>query len=517
MTYLLSYIYLVGLGLGAVGYYGVNAANILVLSPVISHSHTIHVNALTRALAARGHKLVILSPDPEKQKNDNITIIHLEGGFDMECFKTGLEEMPPSENVITLMNLMFDNSIEACELLLFSEGNKRFLREYKNHKFDIIVIDAGFMECFLKYAHVFDNIHIVGFSAYFSVHPSLLGDFDNPSYVPHHLSYFTDKMNFRERVSNWFYYTYYSLMRRFWFLPKQDALSQEFFGFYYPTVSQIEDRFALFLSNEHFSITYPKARAPASIPVGGLHIKPPKLLPKDLDAFISGAKHGVIYFSLGSNFESKYMSSARKRMFLDAFAQLPQRVLWKYEDDTLTNIPPNVKFQTWFPQTDILAHENTKLFITHNGYLSTQESIHYGVPMLGVPIICDQFNNNARIKRMGLGLGLNLKEIKSSKEILDKLKTILDDPSYKQRAVKESLLFKDRPMGPLDTAVYWIEYVIRHKGADALQVASLDLYWFQYYLLDIYATIGGTIFALYYVLKKLFCAIFRADEKLKKS
>lgn len=76
------------------------------------------------------------------------------------------------------------------------------------------------------------------------------------------------------------------------------------------------------------------------------------------------------------------------------------------------------------------AHENTKLFITHNGYLSTQESIHYGVPMLGIPIIADQFKNNAKIQRMGLGLRLNLKEIKSSQEILDKLKKILDDPRY---------------------------------------------------------------------------------------
>nr|QPA18406.1 UDP-gluconosyltransferase [Trialeurodes vaporariorum] len=425
--------------------------------------------------------------------------------------------MPESEDVISFTKLMFEFTIDSCERLLFSEGNKRFLKEYKNHKFDIIIADTGTMECFLKYAHVFDNIHIVGFSAYFSVHPSLLGDFDNPSYVPHHLSYFTDKMNFHERFYNWFHYTYYNLMRRFSYLPRLDAMSQKFFGFYYPTVSQIEERISLFLSDEHFSLTHPKPRVPASIPVGGLHIKPPKPLPKDLDAFISGAKHGVIYFSLGSNFQSKLISSARKRMFLDAFAKLPQRVLWKYEDDTLTNIPPNVKIQKWCPQTDILAHENTKLFITHNGYLSTQESIHYGVPMLGIPIIADQFKNNAKIQRMGLGLRLNLKEIKSSQEILDKLKKILDDPSYKQRAVKESLLFRDRPMGPLDTAVYWIEYVIRHNGADALQVASLDLYWFQYYILDIYATIGAAIFALYYVLKKLFGAIFGTDEKLKKS
>lgn len=38
-----------------------------------------------------------------------------------------------------------------------------------------------------------------------------------------------------------------------------------------------------------------------------------------------------------------------------------------------------------------IAHRNTKLFITHAGLLSTQESVWHGVPMLGIPIFADQF------------------------------------------------------------------------------------------------------------------------------
>lgn len=81
---------------------------------------------------------------------------------------------------------------------------------------------------------------------------------------------------------------------------------------------------------------------------------------QDIEKFISEARHGVIYFSLGSNFFSNRMEEGKKRMFLDAFAQLQQRVLWKYEDDTLSNIPQNVMLRKWLPQTDILGKNLTK-------------------------------------------------------------------------------------------------------------------------------------------------------------
>lgn len=76
---------------------------------------------------------------------------------------------------------------------------------------------------------------------------------------------------------------------------------------------------------------------------------------QDLEDFMSGAKHGVIFFSLGSNFLSKHMSNEKKQMFLEAFRQIPQRVVWKYEDETLQNIPQNVLVKKWCPQTDILG------------------------------------------------------------------------------------------------------------------------------------------------------------------
>lgn len=70
---------------------------------------------------------------------------------------------------------------------------------------------------------------------------------------------------------------------------------------------------------------------------------------------MDNAKQGVILFSLGSNIKSSLMPKEKIRMILDAFAQLSQKVLWKFETDNLPRLPPNVNISKWFPQSDLLG------------------------------------------------------------------------------------------------------------------------------------------------------------------
>jgi glucuronosyltransferase len=58
-----------------------------------------------------------------------------------------------------------------------------------------------------------------------------------------------------------------------------------------------------------------------------------------------------------------------------------------------------------------LAHPNVRLFITHGGLLSTQEAIHRGVPLVGIPIYGDQRVNVARIASFGIGIQLDYENI----------------------------------------------------------------------------------------------------------
>lgn len=73
------------------------------------------------------------------------------------------------------------------------------------------------------------------------------------------------------------------------------------------------------------------------------------------------------------------------------------------------------------------AHTNTKLFITHGGLLSVQESIWHGVCMLGIPFYLDQHQNMAKVAEYGVGEYLNLNNI-TTDLLVQTIKTIIESP-----------------------------------------------------------------------------------------
>jgi glucuronosyltransferase len=62
-------------------------------------------------------------------------------------------------------------------------------------------------------------------------------------------------------------------------------------------------------------------------------------------------------------------------------------------------------------------------------------------------------------------------------------------------------------MSPLNTAIFWTEYVIRHGGAPHMRSAALDLAWYQYLLIDVIAFIlvigAGILITLYIIVRKV--------------
>jgi len=75
-----------------------------------------------------------------------------------------------------------------------------------------------------------------------------------------------------------------------------------------------------------------------------------------LEEFIQKAGNdGFILFSLGSTIPGHSMPKDLQKMFLEAFSQLPQRVLWKFEKQMDLVVPENVMVTPWLPQQDLLG------------------------------------------------------------------------------------------------------------------------------------------------------------------
>ncbi|KAI9291106.1 UDP-Glycosyltransferase/glycogen phosphorylase [Neoconidiobolus thromboides FSU 785] len=62
----------------------------------------------------------------------------------------------------------------------------------------------------------------------------------------------------------------------------------------------------------------------------------------------------------------------------------------------------NIKFYSWTPQTNILNHDNVKLFLSHCGLESSFESIAAKKPILCMPLFGDQFRNTRKLSDLGI-------------------------------------------------------------------------------------------------------------------
>ncbi len=70
----------------------------------------------------------------------------------------------------------------------------------------------------------------------------------------------------------------------------------------------------------------------------------------------SSGDDGFILFSMGSALRGSQMPDHKRRLILGAFAKLKQKVLWKWETETMDDLPKNVKLSKWLPQQDLLGH-----------------------------------------------------------------------------------------------------------------------------------------------------------------
>ena len=162
----------------------------------------------------------------------------------------------------------------------------------------------------------------------------------------------------------------------------------------------------------------------------------------------------LVYLSLGS------LGSAdvdlMKRL-VDVLGRTPHRFIVskgpQHEDFELAD---NMIGMEFLPQTKVIPQVD--LVITHGGNNTTTESLHFGKPMILLPLFWDQYDNAQRMDELGFGVRLSTYAF-TEQEMLDALEKLLGDRELRARMTKIGALIRERDG--------------LHAGADIIEAVAL--------------------------------------------
>ncbi|ETN67850.1 glucosyl/glucuronosyl transferase [Anopheles darlingi] len=480
------------------------AYRILCVYPSSGRSHVLIGQALLKGLAERGHEVTMVSPFKLSKPVSNYREIVVPK-VDLSDMTKDFLQKNSGQSVSMMLNL-FQSQIDTAEMLL---QDPQFLA-IKNEHFDLVIVGYFVADYVLGLGPHFNAPTVILYSAGMTkMTADYIGNPRAVSTVPSMLLGGKEPMGFVKRVINFLVSGFEDVISAVLVYAQTEYYQRYFPSDRYPAYTDVRKNVSLVLLNTHFSQAVPRPYLPNMIEVGGLQIKSkPDPLPADIQEWLDGAEHGAVYFCLGSNLKSADLPPAKLDAILKTFAKLKQRVLWKWESDTIPNAPPNVLSKAWLPQDDVLAHRNVKLFISHGGLGGVAEAKYHGVPVLGIPIFAEQHQNVQTMVEEGIAMLLEYQEL-DEQSFSRAVNIMLREHRYTERVKEISTRYRDRPQSSMNLACYWIEYVARHRGAPHLHYPGADMNFLQRESLDVIAALLLAGYLVFKVLKLLIKFIFR--------
>ncbi|XP_040532289.1 UDP-glucuronosyltransferase 1-6 isoform X2 [Gallus gallus] len=490
-------------------------------------SHWLSMQPVVGKLQQNGHDVVVVVPSSslfmKSKEHQNYTVKVYRIPYEEEhlhlVLKSFVNDHFTEQSLLNIIITMYQNIIEisrffftTCESLLH---NKEMMQYLRKSKFDVVFTDPILMcgPILADYLSVPSVYFLRGFPCGMDSKATQCPS--PPSYVPRLFLNNSDSMTFAQRMKNMLV----SILELVYCQPLFTQFEELAYEILQKkvTATDLLSHGSVWLMRYDFVFEFPRPTMPNMVFIGGINCAQKNKLSQEFEAIVNASgEHGIVVFSLGSMVSEIPMKKAME--IADALGSVPQTVLWRYTGEVPPNLPKNVKLVKWLPQNDLLAHPKTRAFITHGGSHGVYEGICNAVPMVLMPLFGDQMDNAKRVESRGAGLTLNILEM-TSKDISDALKAVINDKKYKENIQRLSDLHLDRPIHPLDLAVHWVEFVMRHKGAPHLRPAAHDLNWIQYHSLDVFAFLLAVVLLSLFISVKccMFCCRRCCFKKGRKS
>ena len=105
----------------------------------------------------------------------------------------------------------------------------------------------------------------------------------------------------------------------------------------------------------------------------------------------------------------------------------------------------------------------------------------------------------------------------TAKELVETINEVIYNPIYKERISKCSDIVQSMPTAK-ETIVFWVEHILKF-GGEHLRPASVDLPWYQFFMLDILLVITVILhvflFLVYICVRSAFRKCSKQKEKME--
>ncbi|KAK7798057.1 hypothetical protein U0070_010706, partial [Myodes glareolus] len=358
----------------------------------MEYSHWMNLKIILDELVQRGHEVTVLRPsasiflDPQKSP-----------GLKFESFPTSISKDDldkvftkavdvwtnevPRELCLSfsplLQNLFEEYSNSYLKICKDTVLNKQLMTKLQGSKFDVLFSDT-IAPCGELIAELLQIpfLYSLRFSPGYTMEKYSVRFLLFPSYVPVILSGLGGQMAFMERTFN----------EKKWSQFYSETLGRP------TTLTETIGKAEMWLIRYYWDLEFPYPTLPNVDYVGGLHYKPVKPLPKEMEDFVQ-TSGGMVSWVNGQK-------HVRRQSQCNCVGPCPD-----------------------FTK----GHPKTKAFVTHGGANGIYEGIHFGIPMIGIPLFGEQHDNIAYIGAKGAAVSLNFRTMIRT-ELLSALEAIIDNP-----------------------------------------------------------------------------------------
>uniref|UniRef100_A0A2K6GIY1 glucuronosyltransferase n=1 Tax=Propithecus coquereli TaxID=379532 RepID=A0A2K6GIY1_PROCO len=321
------------------GYFSSGTCGKVLVWPT-DYSHWMNMKIILDELVQRGHEVTVLASsvsvliDPSKTSAIKFEVYPTSlskddfDGFLMKLLDRAIYDLPRDtfwSHASQIQEMMWGFSEVMRKLCKDAVLNKKLMTRLQESKFDVLLADGvGFCADMLAEILKTPLVYSLRFSPGYTYEKHSGGLLFPPSYVPVVMSELSDQMTFMERVQNMIYMLYFDFWLQAYDKKKWDHLYLQVLGrptTFYETMKKAD----MWLIRTYWDFDFPRPLLPNFDFVGGLHCKPAKPLPKDMEDFVqSSGENGVVVFSLGSMISN--MTEERANVIASALAQIPQKI-----------------------------------------------------------------------------------------------------------------------------------------------------------------------------------------------